>query len=250
MLASRTTLTTCPSARGQALKLSTAAKPNHGLRFAHFKRIQVASNHVAAVKTKEEEPEIVEQEEEEEFTTGPILSNNQVQTLLTVLCEDTNIAELTLKTSGFKLYVRRSMKAGAAAGPAAPAPVAAPAPSPAPSPEFLPTPVAVQSIDEDVVDESLVYAFAPKVGIFRRDRYVKGKKVSKGPVVSVGDEVKKGQHMGYVEQLGTHVPVEAPQAGEVASVLLEDGAPVEYKQVVFEIAPFFGGHIIGDRKHV
>lgn len=36
---------------------------------------------------------------------------------------------------------------------------------------------------------------------------------------------------------------QAPQAGEVVKVHVEDGSPVEYKQLVFEIAPFFGGHI-------
>jgi biotin carboxyl carrier protein len=43
--------------------------------------------------------------------------------------------------------------------------------------------------------------------------------------------------------------MQAPQAGEVVSFKLEDGDPVEYKQVVVELAPFFGGHIIGDSKY-
>ncbi len=114
--------------------------------------------------------------------------------------------------------------------------------------------------------------------------------------------MKKGQALGYVEQLGTFVAVEvrpagvggeggrkqarvaragrlcswhalahkqmqpwrshharpsnhvslaaqAPQAGEIAKFLLEDGAPVEFRQEVVELAPFFGGHIIGDSKY-
>jgi hypothetical protein len=40
--------------------------------------------------------------------------------------------------------------------------------------------------------------------------------------------------------------LQAPQAGEVAKFLVEDGAPVEYLQEVVELAPFFGGHIIGE----
>lgn len=43
--------------------------------------------------------------------------------------------------------------------------------------------------------------------------------------------------------------LQAPQAGEVAKVVIEDGAPVEYGQLVAELAPFFGGHIIGDKKY-
>lgn len=53
----------------------------------------------------------------------------------------------------------------------------------------------------------------------------------------------------YVEQLGTFMPIEAPQAGELVAFLVEEGSPVEYRQPVAEIAPFFGGHIIGDSKH-
>ncbi len=42
---------------------------------------------------------------------------------------------------------------------------------------------------------------------------------------------------------------QAPQAGEIISFNIEDGTAVEYKEVLVEIAPFFGGHIIGDRKY-
>lgn len=61
--------------------------------------------------------------------------------------------------------------------------------------------------------------------------------------------MKKGQVLAYVEQLGTHWPVESPQAGELISFLVEEGDAVEYQQSVAEIAPFFGGHIIGDSKY-
>lgn len=52
-----------------------------------------------------------------------------------------------------------------------------------------------------------------------------------------------------MEQLGTFMPIEAPQAGELVAFLVDEGNPVEYRQPVAEIAPFFGGHIIGDSKH-
>lgn len=42
---------------------------------------------------------------------------------------------------------------------------------------------------------------------------------------------------------------QAPQAGEVVAFVVEEGKPVEYGEVVLELAPFFGGHIIGDRKY-
>jgi biotin carboxyl carrier protein len=88
-----------------------------------------------------------------------------------------------------------------------------------------------------------------QVGVLRRGKYLKGKQVGKAPCVDVGDRVRKGQIVAYVEQMGAQWPVESPQAGEVAAFLLEEGDPVEYKQVVLELAPFFAGHIIGESKH-
>jgi biotin carboxyl carrier protein len=87
------------------------------------------------------------------------------------------------------------------------------------------------------------------VGILRRGRYVKGKRVGKALAVEEGTTMKKGQVLAYIEQLGTFAPVEAPQAGELIEFLVEDGDPVEFRQPVVEFAPFFGGHIIGDSKH-
>jgi biotin carboxyl carrier protein len=55
--------------------------------------------------------------------------------------------------------------------------------------------------------------------------------------------------VAYVEQLGTFVEVKSPQAGEVAKFRVDEGEAVEYGQIVLELAPFFGGHIIGDSKH-
>ena len=43
--------------------------------------------------------------------------------------------------------------------------------------------------------------------------------------------------------------VQTQLAGEIASFVCDEGASVEYKQPLVEIAPFFGGHIIGDKKH-
>lgn len=37
-------------------------------------------------------------------------------------------------------------------------------------------------------------------------------------------------------------------AGEVVALLVSEGEPVEYDQEVITLAPFFGGHIIGDAK--
>ncbi|KAI3436244.1 hypothetical protein D9Q98_002297 [Chlorella vulgaris] len=184
------------------------------------------------------------EEEEEEFEGDDDgLSPQQVETLLSVLCEETDIAEVELKMGGFRMRVRRSLT-GATPAAAAPAPVAA-APAPAP-PAAAPTQWAqaqsaslssAESVDED---EGLLDVTANKVGILRRGRYMKGKQVGKGNMVQPGDQVKKGQTLAYIEQLGTHWPLESPQAGEVVEFLVDEGSPVEYKEPVLVISPFFG----------
>jgi hypothetical protein len=35
----------------------------------------------------------------------------------------------------------------------------------------------------------------------------------------------------------------------VGRFLVEDGSAVEYQQTIVELSPFFGGHIIGDKKY-
>jgi len=207
---------------------------------------------LAGSEEKETEKPVEEEFEDEGADEGTGLSTQQVQSMLSVLCEETDIAELDLKMGSFELSVRRSMKGSETSpvatavvahvhtSPAAPVPAAQPAPSPTGS---------GQSMDEDDVLESLVPITAPKVGILRRGRYIKGKKVGKGALAAVGDKVKKGQTLAFIEQLGTFIPVEAPQAGEVAEFVVDEGAAVEYNEVVIELAPFFGGHIIGDSKY-
>lgn len=201
-------------------------------------------------KPKKDKKKHKEEELEEDLLKqdGPGLEAEQVESLLETLCEGTDLAQLELVLPGFKLRVRRSLAGSAAAAPAIAlvspvVPVAAAAPAPAAPAPAAPAPAA--SSDEE--DESHLPVLATRVGLFRRGRYVKGKRVGKGPMVNPGDSVKKGQVVAFVEQLGTYWPIEAPQSGEIAAFLVEEGEPVEYHQAALELAPFFGDHIIGDR---
>lgn len=187
------------------------------------------------------------------------------------MCDETDVAELELRLGSFELRVVRSTAglpdapdAVRASGGIQTAPGAPTIPAPAPGTAFastasmdgaspLPTASldATTSLDDESEDEAATTLLvgSPKVGILRRGKYVKGKRVGKGNVVDAGAEIKKGQVLAFVEQLGTFAPVEAPQAGELLDFLVEDGDPVEFRQPVVEFAPFFGGHIIGDSKH-
>lgn len=221
----------------------------------------------AAIEEEEDE-----EEEEEEFDDldspddGSALTTQQVHTLMNVVCEETDIAEVELKMGGFTMKVKRK-STPTAVSPAPPATAgngAAPGPTSANElpfqstqsmdesqllPPQLPNGGSASSMDEEDYNEQFIYLGAPKVGVFRRGRYMKGKKIGKANVAEEGSRVKKGQALAYIEQLGTYVPVEAPQAGEIVTFNIEEGVAVEYKEVVVEMAPFFGGHIIGDKKY-
>jgi biotin carboxyl carrier protein len=193
-----------------------------------------------------------DKEEDSIDENGQSLSTQQVEMLLNVLCEETDIAEISLKLDGFKMKVRRSLDSVGSTSAPAVAPAAAPVAAPVAAPAADAAPSVYDDDSDGETDDgsaSTVAVKAPKVGVLRRGRYLKGKQIGKGPVVEEGATVKKGQPLCYIEQLGTFWPVESPQAGEVLSFLVEEGEAVEYLEEVVDIAPFFGGHIIGDSKY-
>ena len=53
--------------------------------------------------------------------------------------------------------------------------------------------------------------------------------------VSEGDTVVEDQILGAVESLGLMNAVSAPKGGRLAALHVEDGQPVEYGQLLFEI---------------
>ena len=52
------------------------------------------------------------------------------------------------------------------------------------------------------------------------------------PFVSVGDEIHAGDTMFIIEAMKTMNPVEAPKDGRVEEVLVGNGSPVEYGEVL------------------
>lgn len=52
-----------------------------------------------------------------------------------------------------------------------------------------------------------------------------------------GDEVKRGAVLGAIQSLGHMAELTAPADGRIAEVLVTGGAPVEYGQPLFVIAP-------------
>ena len=57
------------------------------------------------------------------------------------------------------------------------------------------------------------------------------------PFVSAGDKIKSGDVLCIIEAMKLMNEIEAEISGTVAEVLVENGQPVEYNQVLFRVKP-------------
>ncbi|XP_011081230.1 uncharacterized protein LOC105164303 isoform X1 [Sesamum indicum] len=176
----------------------------------------------------------------------------EVESLLTVLCDTTSIAEFELKLSGFRLHVTRNL-AEQSVPPEAPylAPVTAHSVAETPhsddsasSPSLalskrVPSSGGLQPLLDKAADQGLKILQSPRVGYFRRSRTIKGKRAP--PSCKEKDIVKEGQVLCYIEQLGGESPIESDVSGEVVKILREDGDPVGYGDALIAILPSFPG---------
>jgi acetyl-CoA carboxylase biotin carboxyl carrier protein len=157
------------------------------------------------------------------------LDHDQLRALLTLLGES-DIQELRLEGDDFRLEVRRNLPAPTPvavvqAPVAAPAPLPAPAsPAQAPSPSAPPPPPAVRSDLQEIT--------APMVGTFYR-----APAPGEPPFVEVGNRINAGQPVCVLEAMKLMNELEAEVSGEVMEILVDNGTPVEFGQVLMRIKP-------------
>ena len=156
------------------------------------------------------------------------LDHDQLHRLLEVL-SDSDIQEFRLEGDDFRLEVRRNLPAVAVAA----APVAAVAPAPvaqevshqAAAPSTPPP--AVPASRSDLVDIT-----APMVGTFYR-----APAPGEAPFVEVGTRIGVGQTVCILEAMKLMNELEAEAAGEVVEILVDNGTPVEFGQVLMRVKP-------------
>ena len=135
-----------------------------------------------------------------------------IRTLSDLLTE-TGLTEIEIEHNGARIRVARAgAMAAIASAPvmAAPAPVAAPAPGAAPS----------AGLQAGAVT-------SPMVGT----AYT-ASEPGKPPFVKVGQQVKEGDTLFIVEAMKTMNPIPAPRSGTVKEICVENGAPVEFGQIL------------------
>jgi len=156
------------------------------------------------------------------------MQTKDLRRLLDVL-RDTDVSELTLETGEYKLTLKRGLGAPQAVlAPAAPHLPAATPPAPA-EPAAAPAPAQPA---EAPAAERLVDVVAPIVGTVYA-----APSPEAPPFVRVGERVKPGTVLCIIEAMKLMNEIEAETAGVVREVLVDNGQPVEYGQVLFRIEP-------------
>ncbi|WP_293341271.1 acetyl-CoA carboxylase biotin carboxyl carrier protein [Microcoleus sp. CAWBG58] len=182
------------------------------------------------------------------------LDLNQLCELLTVL-DKTGISELTLKSGELELTVRKGILASesatatvlSTAASVAPTIALGPVSSPTATPPdaasqnaaatpAIPAPapaVAAPAAVSAPVDTKWVSIISPMVGTFYR-----AAAPDEPPFVNVGDRIKVSQTVCIIEAMKLMNEIDADEvSGQVMEILVQNGEPVEYGQILMRINP-------------
>jgi len=159
------------------------------------------------------------------------LDHDQLHKLLALL-GDSDIQELRLEGDDFRLEVRRNLPGLAAQviqTPVVPAvPAAIPASTPAPVAAVpSPPPPAAAAVRSDLLEIT-----APMVATFYR-----APSPGDPPFVEVGSRISSGQTVCILEAMKLMNELESEVSGEVVEILVENGTPVEFGQVLMRVKP-------------
>ena len=156
------------------------------------------------------------------------LDHDQLRQLITLLGES-DIQELKLEGDDFRLELRRNLPASqpqvVMQAPPAPALVAAPVAAPSASPSAAPPAAAA-------VRGDLLEITAPMVGTFYR-----ASAPGEPAFVELGSRISVGQPICIIEAMKLMNELEAEVSGEVVEILVENGTPVEFGQVLMRVRP-------------
>ncbi|MDB4650985.1 acetyl-CoA carboxylase biotin carboxyl carrier protein [Synechococcus sp. AH-551-E05] len=152
------------------------------------------------------------------------LDHEQLHRLLEALGES-DIQEFRLEGDDFRLEIRRNLPGQAVVAPVMPAAVAAAAPV-KPVDSASPPPVATSTRSD------LLEITAPMVGTFYR-----APAPGEPSFVEVGTRINIGQAVCILEAMKLMNELESEVGGEVVEILVDNGTPVEFGQVLMRVKP-------------
>ena len=154
------------------------------------------------------------------------LDHNQLRDLIALLGES-DIQELKLEGDDFRLELRRNLPASQpqVVMQAAPAAIAAPVAAAPATPSAAPP--AAPAVRGDLVEIT-----APMVATFYR-----APAPGEAPFVEIGARITSGQTVCILEAMKLMNELESEVSGEVVEILVENGTPVEFGQVLMRVKP-------------
>ena len=138
------------------------------------------------------------------------------------LLEESGIAELEIKEGEESVRISRQTSTVVQSVAPVAAPMAAPLAA-APVAATPPTAVSVEEVSGHQVK-------SPMVGTF-----YEAASPTSGPFVTTGQQVSSGDTLCIIEAMKMMNQIEADKAGTIRSILVENGSPVEFDQVLFII---------------
>ncbi len=147
------------------------------------------------------------------------------------LLDESGIAEIEITEGEESVRISRHSTGVAASAPVyAPAPVAAPPPA-SPAPASAAAPVAAAPAAPVAADDSEGFEVtAPMVGT-----YYSSSSPGAAAFVQVGDHVNEGDTLCIIEAMKMMNQIEAEVSGNIKSIRVQNGDPVEYGQTIFVI---------------
>ena len=140
------------------------------------------------------------------------------------------LSEFELEREGLKLRVRKTPTGFTALPVTGPIPNSVPASIPAPAAPPAATPLPPAPIEEDEASVELAVVKSPIVGTFYR-----APEPGAASFVEVGERVKKDQVLCIIEAMKLMNEITSEYDGEVASIYVENGKPVQYGERLFAI---------------
>jgi acetyl-CoA carboxylase biotin carboxyl carrier protein len=153
-----------------------------------------------------------------------LMNIKELKELIDIVTSRESIEELEIEKSGVRLRIKRASNNSVASVAAAIAPAA--------TPVLIPQGHSVPSAQIPAESEELVYIKSPIVGTF----YAAASPGAE-PFVSPGSIVQKGTVLCIVEAMKLMNEIESDVSGEIVSILVKNGQPVEYGEKLFALRP-------------
>ncbi|KAK8469797.1 hypothetical protein PHAVU_005G175400 [Phaseolus vulgaris] len=249
---------------GLSQQVGTRSWRRQSLQYTSLVMSRQTDGFLASANAPSSETQIITRSEEgSEGTKSSVLTSqlipnfNEVEFLVTKLCDSSSIGELDLKLAGFHLHIVRDLtEQNETLPPPTPIPASVSVNDVVETPKTNGSvsttslaisnplgqvyfPGSIQRFLDKAKDEGLVIIPCPKVGYFRRSRTIKGKRAP--PSCKEKQIVEEGQVICYIEMLGVDVAIEADVSGEIIKILRKDGEPVAYGDALIAILPSFPG---------